>query len=95
MMDSEDRGELIEQVEAFRAVDETIKTAGWQKFLLPRFERLKGGHQSALLNATELPDVIRAQEGIKAIEMLITDINICIQEGKEAIDLLAKEKDND
>lgn len=92
MIDDEARGELIEQVAAFRAVDETIKTAGWQKFLLPRFERLKEAHLCTLRTATDLPTFTRGQEGLKAIEMLLTDIDICISEGKEAIDQLAKEK---
>lgn len=94
-MDNEARAELIEQVAAFRAVDETIKTDGWQKFILPRFNRLKEAHSNTLMNATELPNVIRAQESIKAVDMLIDDINLCISEGKEANDQLAKEKVED
>lgn len=91
-MDDETRAELIEQVEAYRLVDETIKTTGWNKFLLPRFERLKEAYSSVLMNATDMPSVIRAQEGIKAVDMLIDDINLCISEGREAIEVLAKEK---
>lgn len=91
-MDDETRAELIEQVEAFRAVDEMVKTNGWQKFILPRFERLKQAHLSQLKNAKELPEVIRTQESIKAVDMLIQDIDICIKEGQEAAETLAKEK---
>ena len=92
-MDDETRGELTEQVEAFRMVDEMIKTVGWQKFILPRFDKLKEAHQQTLMNATELPVVIRAQESIKAIDWLIEDINLCIAEGKEANETLANEKE--
>lgn len=95
MLDDETRAELIEQVAAFRAVDETIKTIGWQKFVLPRFERLKQAHTHNLMSAQELPDVIRAQESIKAINMLLDDINLCIEEGKEAVKTLAEEKDEE
>jgi len=92
-MDNEEIAELQDKVEAFRAVDETVKTSGWKKFLLPRFERLRQAHIQALMRAKDLPEVIRAQEGIKAIDMLTQDIDICIAEGQEAIETLAKEKE--
>jgi len=91
-MDNEERAELIEQAEAFRLVDETVKTPGWQKFLMPRFERLKKAHRSALMNAKDLPCMIREQEAIRAIDMLLNDIETCKDKGKEAIETLAKEK---
>jgi len=72
--------------------DEMVKTTGWQKFILPRFERLKQAHQHQLMNAKELPDFIRAQESIKAVDMLTQDIDICLKEGREAAETLAKEK---
>jgi len=92
-MDDETRAELIEKTEAFRAVDETVKTVGWQKFILPRCDNLRQAYQRQLLDATEPPKIIRAQESIKAIDMLIEDIDLCIEEGKEAIETLAKEKE--
>jgi len=92
-MDDETRAELIGQAEAFRAVDEMVKTTGWQKFILPRFDRLKEAHQQHLMNARDMTEVIKAQESIKAIEMLLQDIDICKAEGKEAIETLAKEKE--
>lgn len=92
-MDNETRGELIEQVAAFRMVDEMVKTVGWQKFILPRFNKLREAHLQTLMDATELVEVFRAQERIKAIDWLIEDINLCISEGKEASEQLANEKE--
>jgi hypothetical protein len=92
-MDDERRAELIEQAEAYRAVDETIKTPGWRDVISVKLEDKKTDAVVELIHARDMKEVRRAQEVIKAVDGIITDIILIIEEGREAAEELAKEKE--
>jgi len=91
-MDDESRAELMDQAEAFRAVDEMVKTTGWQKFIIPRIEQYKEKHETNLRNSKELNEIMRSQEGLNAIDELLSTLMMDIHIGEEAIETLSKEK---
>ena len=92
-MDNEAKAELQEQVAAFRAVDETVKTTGWQKSILPEILRIREINLNKLLIAKELAEFFEAQQVVNTVDALIGRIDDIIAEGREAAEVLSKEKD--
>lgn len=92
MLDDERRADLEDAVTDMRMLDETIKTAGWQKILLPAFANLRAGFIADLLRATDLPAMFKAQAEIKSIDLLTSEVTRRIQEGVNAVETLSKEK---
>jgi len=91
MLDAERRADLEDAVTEMRMLDETVKTAGWQKVLLPGFANLREGFFKDLLAAKDLPAMFKAQAEIKSIDLLTSEVDRRIQEGLEAIEILSKE----
>lgn len=94
-MDDETRGELIEDAEASRAISEMVNTIGWQKIVMPQLEVQKEIAFKDLVTKTDMREIIRAQETIKAIDRVFSDLMYKTKIGDEAAKTLAKEKDND
>jgi len=92
MMDNETRAELIEDAEAFRAIDEMVKTTGWQNVVIPRIEQLKESSMKTLITATNYRDIVRAQETVKAVEDILLTLMMKMKMGEEAIELLDKQE---
>lgn len=93
MISDEKRADLEEAVAEMRMLAETVKTAGWQKVLLLGFANLREGYMAELMNAKDLPSMFKAQSAIKSIDMLTGEVDRRIQEGKEAVEILSKEKE--
>jgi len=91
-LDDERRADLEDAAAEMRMLDETVKTAGWQKILLPAFANLREGFVKDLLNAKDLPAMFKAQAEIKSIDLLTSEVDRRIQEGQEAVEILSKEK---
>ena len=94
-MDKERRADLEDAVAEMRLLDEMVKTAGWQKVIVPAYTRLRESFMADLLEAKDLPSMFKAQAEIKSVNLLIRDINRRIQEGKEAVEALSKEKEKE
>jgi len=92
-MDDETRAELIEDAEAARAIDEMCKTIGWQDIVIPRFEQLKDQASKNLVFKTNVREIYRAQETIKAIDDVLSTLMLKMKVGDEAKEELAKEKE--
>ena len=92
MLDDERRADLEDAVAEMRMLDETVKTAGWQKLLVPAFIGMRAGFYKDLLNAKDLPAMFKAQAEIKSIDLLITEVDRRIREGQEAVEILSKDK---
>lgn len=94
-MDDEARAKLIEQTEAYRLIDETIKTPGWQNIIIPRIDKLKEDADIILINSTNYRDIMRAQEKVKAIDSVLIDLGVAHKDGEEAVEILANEKEKE
>lgn len=101
MLDSEKRAELEESVADMRMLDETVKTTGWRKIIIPTFEALRKSYYDKLLTAETLPEMYKAQCAIKSLNIILSDkergiesdIDCRIRAGAEAAVILSKEPD--
>lgn len=99
-LSDESRAELLESVADMRLLDETVKTDGWQKIIEPLLKELRRIYFVKLMEAQNLPELFLAQSAIKSIDIFISDkarnvesdIDRRLREGKEAAEILAKEK---
>lgn len=99
-LDDEKRAELEEDATSMRMLDETVKTAGWQKIIVPTLTALRESYYIELLNAKTIEEMYKAQCAIKSLNVLLSDekrnilsdVDGAIQKGREAVEILSKEK---
>ncbi len=101
MLSDERRAEYEEAVTDMRMLAETIQTAGWQKIIKPTIEEMrKAALRKALYKGRNEKDLYKAQAASEISSLLVSDeylglesdIDRRIREGKEAVEILAKEK---
>ena len=92
-MDREDLESLVNSAEKARAIDDMIKTIGWQKVACPKFERIKEKALQTLLTTDDDKEMYRAREKIRAIEEVMSDLMFELREGEQAAEELRQMKE--